>query len=312
MLTMGITRRTALVASFWQTLGLRAMAQSATTGEAAAGGYVDAHVHVWTTDFDRYPLAAGWAKDQMNPPSFTAEELLALSKPLGIDRIVLIQMIFYGSDNSYMLDCIKQYPGVFAGIAQIDEHGADPAAEMRRLRQLGVRGIRIFPPERGAKGWLDGAGMKAMWTAGAKERIAMCPLIDADDLPAVDRMCRAFPETPVVIDHFARIGGDGQFRDAELRQLCAFARYPNAYVKTSAFYYLGAKRPPYTDVLPMIRQLIDAFGPERLMWASDNPFQVQPPHTYQASLELIRNQLDATPVERDWLLRRTAESLFFA
>ena len=124
------------------------------------GQYIDAHVHVWTPDFKRYPLAAGFSKDQMRPPHFTPEELLALSKPLGVSRIVLIQMSFYGFDNSYMLDCMRQYPGVFSGIAQVDERGADPAAEMKRLKELGVRGVRIRPPQRGAQGWLDGAGMQ--------------------------------------------------------------------------------------------------------------------------------------------------------
>jgi predicted TIM-barrel fold metal-dependent hydrolase len=99
----------------------------------AAGHFVDAHVHVWTDDFDRYPLAAGFSKDKIVPRRFTAADLLALCVPLGVDRVVLIQMNFYGFDNSYMLDCIGQHPGVFAGIAQIDEHGGDPAAEMRRL-----------------------------------------------------------------------------------------------------------------------------------------------------------------------------------
>ena len=114
-----------------------------TSGQAAAGSYIDAHVHVWTDDFDRYPLAAGFSKDQMHPPTFTPDELLALSKPLGVSRIVLIQMNFYGFDNSYMLDCMRKYPGVFSGIAQVDEHGANPAAEMRRLKGLGVHGVRI-------------------------------------------------------------------------------------------------------------------------------------------------------------------------
>ena len=36
----------------------------------------------------------------------------------------------------------------------------------------------------------------------------------------------------------------------------------HTYVKLSAFYHLGAKRPPYTDVLPMLRRLVDAFGAE--------------------------------------------------
>jgi predicted TIM-barrel fold metal-dependent hydrolase len=248
----------------------------------------------------------------MNPSRFTAEELLALSKPLGIDRIVLIQMIFYGFDNSYMLDCIRQHPGVFAGIAQIDEHGSGPACEMKRLKGLGVRGIRIRPEKRGIANWLDGPGMQAMWSAGAELGVAMCPLIDPDDLPAVDRMCEKFPDTPVVIDHFARIGGDGQFRDSDIKLLTSLARHKRVHVKLSAFYFLGRKQPPYTDVLPMIRRLIESFGPQRLMWASDNPFQVQPPHTYKASLDLVLDHLDfLPPPDRQWILQRTAAKLFF-
>jgi predicted TIM-barrel fold metal-dependent hydrolase len=274
--------------------------------------YIDAHVHVWTSDFKRYPLAAGFSPNQMLPPSFTPEELLALARAVSVQRIVLIQMVFYAYDNSYMLDCMQKYPGVFSGIALVDEHGENPPAEMRRLKSLGARGVRIVPPKRGANDWLDGAGMKAMWTAAAEEELAMCPLIDVEDLPAVDRMCRAFPETRVVIDHFARIGGDGKFRESDIQELCNFAKHPHVYVKLSAFYFLGAKQPPYTDVLPMIRRLLDSFGAKRLMWATDSPFQVQPPHTYQASLQLIRDRVDfASPDDLAWILGGTAASLFF-
>lgn len=283
-----------------------------TSSQSAHRGYIDAHVHVWTSDFKRYPLAAGFSPNQMIPPSFTPEELLALARAVNVDRIVLIQMVFYAYDNSYMLNCMRKYPGVFSGIALVDEHGENPAAEMRRLKSLGVRGVRIVPPHLGAKDWLDGPGMKAMWTAAAEEGMAMCPLVNVEDLPAVDRMCRTFPETRVVIDHFARIGGDGKFRESDIQQLCNFAKLPHVYVKLSAFYYLGAKQPPYTDVLPMIRRLLDCFGAKRLMWATDSPFQVQPPHTYQASLQLIRDRVDfASPEDLEWILRGTAASLFF-
>ena len=100
-----------------------------------ASGFIDAHVHVWTTDFDRYPLAAGFSRPQMRPPNFTPEELLDLARPLSVNRIVLIQMVFYAFDNSYMLDCMRQYPGVFSGIALVDEHGDNPAAELTPPRR---------------------------------------------------------------------------------------------------------------------------------------------------------------------------------
>jgi predicted TIM-barrel fold metal-dependent hydrolase len=283
-----------------------------TSVQSAVAGYIDAHVHVWTTDFERYPLATEFTPSQMIPARFTPEDLLASSKPLGVNRTVLVQMVFYGNDNSYMLDCIEQHPGVFSGIALVDEHGSNPAREMCRLKQFHVRGVRIVPPQRGAANWIDGPGMHAMWGAAADEGLAMCVLIDADDLPAINRMCGRFPNTRVVVDHCARIGRDGQFRPSDVQQLCRLAIHPHVYVKASAFYFLGAKQPPYTDVLPLIRQLVEAFGPQRLMWATDCPFQVMAPHTYLASLELVRDRLDVvSPTDREWILGRTAETLFF-
>src|SRR5690606_37998864 len=140
------------------------------------------------------------------PPSFTPEELLAHARPCGVDRIVLIQMSFYGCDNSYMLDTMRRFPGVFSGVAVIDENGKDPAAQMRALKEQGVRGFRIRPGNRSPSTWLDGSGMAAMWKCGAAEGLAMCHLVDANSLPAIDRMCQKHPDTPVVVDHFARIG----------------------------------------------------------------------------------------------------------
>jgi predicted TIM-barrel fold metal-dependent hydrolase len=140
----------------------------------------------------------------------------------------------------------------------------------------------------------------------------MCCLIDPPDLPSVARMCQRYPDTTVVIDHFARIGVDGVIRDDHVGQLCRLARFANTYVKVSAFYALGKKEPPYLDLIPMIRRVFDAFGPRRLMWASDCPYQVQPPHTYRASIALVRDHLDfLSGDDRQWLLRKTAESVYF-
>ena len=61
--------------------------------------YIDAHVHVWTPDTDHYPLAAGFTKEDMKPPSFTPEQLFAHSRPSGVERVVLIQMSFYRFDK---------------------------------------------------------------------------------------------------------------------------------------------------------------------------------------------------------------------
>jgi predicted TIM-barrel fold metal-dependent hydrolase len=276
-------------------------------------GFIDAHVHVWTPDTTKYPLAKGFTKEDMKPtPSFTPEELFAHARPCGVTRITLIQMSFYGYDNSYMLDSMKRFPGVFSGVAVIDEDN-EPAKRMRELKKLGVRGFRIRPGDRSRETWLDGRGLADMWKCGAEEALNMCLLIDADSLPAVDRMCRRFPDTPVVIDHFARIGVDGQIRETDLKRLADLSKHQHVTVKISAYYALGKKKMPYTDLAAMIRRLLDAYGRERLMWATDCPYQVQEGHTYAASIELVRDRLDfLTDEDRQWLLRKTAEKVFFS
>ena len=275
-------------------------------------GYIDAHVHVWTPDLRQYPLAQGYRKEQMQPSSFTPKELLAHARPCGVSRIVLIQMSYYGYDNTYMVDTMRKYPGVFGGVAVIDEN-RQPEREMRRLARSGVRGFRIYPGSKPVDRWLDGPGMAAMWKYGAKENLSMCHLVNPDALPSIDRMCRKFPDTPVVIDHFARIGIDGIIRDPEVEQLCRLASHRNTSVKISAFYALGKKQAPYLDLAPMIRRVLDAFGPERLMWATDCPFQVQKGHTYRDSIDLVLEGLDfLSEGDRQWLVRRTAERVFFA
>jgi predicted TIM-barrel fold metal-dependent hydrolase len=100
-----------------------------------------------------------------------------------------------------------------------------------------------------------------------------------------------YPDTPVVIDHFARIGVDGKIRDEDVKNLCKLAKHDRTSVKISAYYALGKKRSPYTDLIPMIQKLLDTFGPDRLMWATDCPYQVDPGHNYHDSIALIRDEM---------------------
>ncbi len=276
-------------------------------------GPIDAHVHVWTPDTQQYPLAPGFRRDEMKPPSFTPEELFSHAKPCGVARVVLIQMSFYGFDNSYMLDTMRRFPGVFSGVAVIDDNAKEPQTAMRRLAKSGVRGFRIYPRNMPVDRWLDGDGMKAMWKCGGEEGLAMCHLVNPEALPAIAQMGRKYSDTPIVIDHFARIGVDGQIHETDLENLCQLAKNPRAHVKLSAFYALGKKQAPYVDLIPMIRRLLDAYGPERLMWATDCPYQVQQGHTYADSIALIRDRLDFLSAgDRAWLLRKTAEQVFFS
>ncbi len=276
--------------------------------------YIDAHVHVWTPDTTRYPLALGYTKENMKPGSFTPEDLFKHCEPAGVRRINLIQISFYGFDNSYMLDMIAKHPEVFVGTAVIDPLGKDPAGQMSELAKKGVRAFRIHPKlsQQPVEKWLQPEGYRKMFEAGARNNQAMSCLIGPDGLPELDRICAAFPDTPVIIDHLARIGADGVIRDADVDRLCAMAKHKKVMLKVGAFYALGKKKPPYDDLAPLIKKVVTAFGPKRCMWESDGPFQVDGEHTYQASVDLILRRLDFLRAEdKEWLMRKTAEEFFF-
>jgi predicted TIM-barrel fold metal-dependent hydrolase len=274
--------------------------------------FIDAHSHIWTPDTERYPLAPGFRRALMDPPRFTPAELCQQAIPVGVGRVVLIQMSFYGYDNSYMLHALSKYPEVYRGVAVIDPCQENVATLMQDLKQKGVRGFRIYPKNEPVDRWLSFEGMRAMWKCGGEQNLAMCCLMDADGLSELDRMCRQFPDTPVVIDHLCRIGVTGQILEQDVKSLCDMAKHQKLTVKVSGFYALGQKEPPYHDLVPMIKRLCDAFGRERLMWGSDSPFQVVNGHSYKASIDLVHSKLDfLKPAGLEWLLKKTAEKVFF-
>jgi len=277
--------------------------------------FIDAHVHVWTSDVAHYPLATGYKRENMSPRSFTPDELFKHTKPATVDRINLIQMSFYGFDNRYMLDMIDVHKDVFVGTAVIDPTAKDPDRTMVDLSKRRVRAFRIHPrlsgPKTTVKNWLEPEGYAKMFAAGAKHNLAMSCLIDPDGLPELDRMCKKYADTPVIIDHLCRIGASGTIAENDVKALCAMAQHKKVMVKVGAFYALGKKEPPYEDLAPLIQQVVKAFGPRRCMWESDCPFQVVK-HRYADSIDLVRTRLKfLSNDDKEWLLRRTAEEFFF-
>jgi predicted TIM-barrel fold metal-dependent hydrolase len=292
-----------------------AMLVAGASAEEKQPGWIDAHSHIWPGEVDRYPLAPGQTKADLKPPSFTDDELMNIASPEGVDRVVLIQhSVYHLFDNSYLVDAVKRHPQRFRIVGMVDDHQPHPDAKMKDLLKQGVTGFRITPfirkdhPEK----WLDTDGMHVMWKTGADTRQAMCCLIGADEIGRVDKMCGQHPDTPVVIDHFARIGFDGVLRDAEIKALCDLSRHKHVTVKISAYYALGKKKPPHLELVPMIKRLYETYGPQRLMWASDSPYQLESPNTYASSISLVRDKLDfISKDDRQWLLSKTAEKVFF-
>jgi predicted TIM-barrel fold metal-dependent hydrolase len=275
-------------------------------------GHIDAHVHLWSSDTKRYPMVAGTLVEEIRPRQFLADDLFQQIQANGVERVVLVQMSYYGCDHSLLLDTLAEFPEVFAGIGVVDHHSSAVIQDIHRLASQKIRGFRLNAKEENSSAWPDDSGMRQLWKECGRLGMAVCPLVNLSDLPAIAKLCGDFPDTTVVIDHMARLGIGTSATPEEVLQLCKLARFPAVHVKLSAFYAMGIA-PLYRSVLPTIERLVKAFGATRLMWGSDAPYQIEAGHDYKSSHDLI--QLGChflTESEKRAIMRETADRIFYS
>lgn len=273
-------------------------------GKPAGYRIIDSHVHVWKKD-PRYPWAAG-----AKPPAkdATPEMLLDLMRANGVAKTVIIQVIYYRWDNSYLRDVLKQYPQYFQGVARVDpESPAAPDDLSRLVREEGFRGVRISPAGDAKGDWIRGPLMPPLWKRCDELKVPMTVLAPVTRMPDVARLAEKFPDLTVVIDHMA----DSPVEHPEmLDKLIALKRYPKLFVKVSHTWTVSKQPYPYRDAQAQVKRLYDAFGPRRLMWGTDWPL-VENYCGYAKALAMVRDEMSFLNAEdKSWMLSKTVERVW--
>jgi predicted TIM-barrel fold metal-dependent hydrolase len=251
---------------------------------SVSSGYqiIDPHVHVWNHD-PAFPFAAGAKVPDFDP---TPEALLELMNTNGVSKTVIIQVIHYRYDNSYLASVLKKYPQYFRGVCRVNP--TDPAAPdhlSQITEQPGFHGVRISPAADASGDWISGPLMPPLWKRCEQLKIPMTLLAPISRVPDIGRLVDRFPHLTVVIDHMADCPVD---HPAELENLIALARYPKVFVKISHTWSLSKQSYPWTDSQGLVKRLYDSFGPKRLMWATDWPIAKEKA-SYAQRLEVIKS-----------------------
>ncbi|MCM8542998.1 MAG: amidohydrolase [Lentisphaeraceae bacterium] len=271
---------------------------------------IDCHAHLWPKFSGDIPFQPNVKKENVKPESFLAEDLMREGAPFGFSRFVLIQHNFYhGFDPSYLKFAAAKYPGRFAVVGSLDPQDENLDKKMKLDAGTVVSGYRVASKDK-KNDWLIGQGHDLMWRSAEEYEQAICLLRNRNvSLQSVLDKCKKFPKTTVVIDHFAHV----DFSDIKEREvLWALADLPNVYLKVSKFYGNGRKQPPYLDMLPFVEQVVQHFGSERLMWGSDCPYQLNKPHNYRDSFEIINSKATfLSAKDKENLFVKTAEKVFF-
>jgi len=146
---------------------------------------LDPHVHVWKHDA-QFPFAAGAKVPEYDA---TPEALLALMKQNGIRKTVIIQVIHYRYDNSYLAAVLREYPQYFLGVCRVDP--LDPAAPDHLTHwseQKGFRGVRLSPAADANGDWIRGPLMEPLWKRCDSLKVPMTLLAPISRIPDCQKL----------------------------------------------------------------------------------------------------------------------------
>lgn len=227
-------------------------------------GATDCAVHVFG-DQKRHPY---WAGRTYTPEPATVAELKQVMRALRLDRVVVVQASTYGTDNSCVVDSIRELGSGARGVAVIDDKTTE--ASLEEMHRGGVRGIRLSLGNLGAT---DPAAARQRLKAAAdrmKNRKGWSVLISGSPATweALGAELAAFA-VPIVIDHFGEpLVADGVGQPG-FTTVLNLVKSGKAYVKLSNADTL-TRQPDMSDVTPYAKALISA-NAQRIVWGTAWP-----------------------------------------
>ena len=229
----------------------------------APEGAVDAHCHVFGPAGE-FPFAP---ERKYTPGDAGKDMLFALRDHLGLSRNVIVQASCHGKDNSAMIDALNASGGMARGVAVVAHDIADE--ELDLMHAAGVRGVRFNFVKRLVEATPREVFMR---TAERVQRLGWHVVVyfEAPDLVDLTPFLKELPGI-VVVDHMGRPDVtkpvDGEDFGLFVRLM---EELPTLWTKVSCPERLTAAGPPYDDVVPFQRYLVERY-PDRVLWGTDWP-----------------------------------------
>jgi len=206
---------------------------------------------------------------------FSIDDLAPLAAAADVTSTVLVQTVGVAAETPEFLEVAASNDLVAGVVGWVDLTAADVADALARLKERPdggwLKGIRHQVHDEPDPRWLCRDDVRAGLEAVADAGLVYDLLTKPPQLPAALETAQALPQLSFVVDHISKpvIGGDLEPWASELRALAAV---PNVSCKLSGLVteaswtdWKVADLRPYTEVV------LDAFGPDRVMFGSDWP-----------------------------------------
>ncbi|WP_192385193.1 amidohydrolase family protein [Mesorhizobium silamurunense] len=202
----------------------------------------------------------------------------------------------------------RGFPDRFAYMVRIDPRDPDVDEMVAAVRSVpGRLGFRVDQP---APETLRDGGHDRLFAAAQRCEVPAWVILP-NRLPELTPYIERFEGVQFVIDHAGMpLNWDklDPHRFQPLQNLLALAVYPNVAVKWGHVTKFSADPFPYTDVLTQLRRVVDAFGPQRVMWESDATLSAGH-QTWAETLFSIRVAPQFDDTEKRWLLGQATRTI---
>lgn len=231
---------------------------------------IDAHQHFWALARGDYD----WLTPELGPihRDFLPDDLEPLLMAAGIGGTILVQAAPTENETDFLLDIARRTGFVKGVVGWTDFEAPGAAARIARLgRDPLVVGLRPMIQDIGDPDWMLRETLTPAFAALTEAGLTFDALTLPDHLPRLRRLLARHPGMRVVIDH----GSKPEIRDGRIddwkAEMTALGRDSAAWVKLSGLVTEAAADWTEEDLRPYVEHLLEAFGPERLIWGSDWP-----------------------------------------
>ncbi len=258
----------------------------------------DCHMHIYDA---KYPVAPSAT---LKPPDALVADYKLLQKRIGTTRNVVVTPSTYGTDNRVTLDAMAQIGATARGVAVVDTSVAD--AELKRMNDLGIRGIRFNLVQAGATTIeMIEPLSKRVNDLGWHIQIHM----KGDQIAAIENLLLRVP-SPIVFDHFGRLPQHNALGSPGFETISKLIDKGKTWVKLSGAYQHSKVGPPsYSDTVPVARAYVKA-APERMVWASDWPHPTEKDKPNDAVLFDLLTEWVPDPATRTAILVDNPATLY--
>lgn len=233
---------------------------------------IDTHIHIYDTSREGSSTFLDPVKHAKIYSPHLPDDFTKVSQSTGVNYAIVVEASKRIKDNDWLIKIVNESDNMLALIGNLDPRHPNFRTDLERLAlHEKFRGIRIRQESP-----VDIADPKVVEALGFLNKLHLVLELGENQGSTADiiALARKYPKMNIIMNHLAagRLQNGNIVPDDWTERLTNLSRESNIYCKISMIYYLSGENPAPVNIKyyePLIDPILDAFGPNRLLFGSN-------------------------------------------